>query len=113
MLAAYTRFSNIITDATSEDVVQEKEVFAFKELVILAAILVVFVFIFAFVTAIMEAYVLSNDLDADLVHYDFWGCRGANMRKPVSKGDANQLREIMQTAEEREEIKAQEITMNP
>lgn len=94
MLAVYTRFSNLLSDATSEDIVGKKEIFAFKELVGLAAALVTFVFAFAFLTAMMEAYMLSQNPGANLIHHEFFGCvswREAWMERVLIKTAARSI----------------------
>lgn len=54
LLAAYTRFSNIVTNITSEDVVGNQEVYLWEDLVVVASYLVLFIFIIAIGTTIYE-----------------------------------------------------------
>lgn len=54
LLAAYTRFANIITNISSVNVVAEEEVYLWKDLVVVASFLVLFVLLFAIGCSIYE-----------------------------------------------------------
>lgn len=67
LLAAYTRFSNIITNISSEDIVGDKEVFLWKNLVIVASYLVLFIVVFAFASAMYESKLIWQNVSDECV----------------------------------------------
>lgn len=61
ILAAYTRFSNIMENISSIDVVADKEVYLWNDLVTVASFLVVFVILFAMACSMYEAYEIARN----------------------------------------------------
>lgn len=62
LLAAYTRFSNIIINISSVDLVANTEVYLWKDLVTVASYLVIFVVLFAMGCSMFEARDIVNRL---------------------------------------------------
>lgn len=62
LLAAYTRFSNIIQNISSVDIVDNEEVYMWTELVTVASYLVLFIMLLAFISSIYEGGLVWQEM---------------------------------------------------